>query len=625
MSVAPRRLPRRAIGVLAALALGAAALAATPGSATVATAPAERHPFVTSFDGTRLQVNFFPAAGLRAGQKAPVLLIAHGYGEAAPKDPDGARLAGAPTLGRFLKAGYNVVTWDARGHGNSEGMAMLDSPDFEGRDVKVLIDWIARQSEVQLDRAGDPRLGMSGASYGGIIQFLTAAHDKRVDAISPGYTAYDLVDTTLLENGKFKDGWGMALAGMTVGNLPGGLQSPLGPQLHLLDPEAVAGITASLATGTISPEFRSYLRYRSPRTYLSAITAPTLLQFGTSDTLFSLNNAVSDFMALKRRGVPVKMVWNCEGHSLCPGDAGPLADKFDTSVLNWMDRWVKRKPGAATGRPFEWIASNEAGYRSGGMFPPKVRTSLVGTGSGAVPLTPAGSLTSASFVFIGAQPSPAGLNVPIPAPSGPADIVGSPRLTLAYSGTAVPAATWVYAQIVDTVANKVVGVQQTPVPVTLDGAPHTTTIDLNPIAARMTASSRYQLQLVPGSMIYGPQRSLGLARLDKISISLPVIDPAATPALAVTAAPRKAAASRLAVPLRARYERYRSVRVTLSKRLPDGSWALRGRTGPFTVGLTTRTAYVGSNRVLVPGRYRVVVTAVDAYGTRAVVRRAFTL
>jgi ABC-2 type transport system ATP-binding protein len=62
---------------------------------------------------------------------------------------------------------------------------MVDSPDFEGRDVQALIDFVARQPEARLDGPGDPRIGMSGPSYGGGIQIVTAAIDGRVDAITP--------------------------------------------------------------------------------------------------------------------------------------------------------------------------------------------------------------------------------------------------------------------------------------------------------------------------------------------------------------------------------------------------------------------------------------------------------
>ncbi|WP_188113601.1 alpha/beta hydrolase family protein [Nocardioides humilatus] len=484
--------------------------------------------FVTSFDGTRLQVHLMRTSVRAADGTAPVIAIAHGFGEAGPSDPDGARLAGAPTIRPVLDAGYDVLTWDARGHGGSEGNAMFDSPDYEVKDVQAILDWLAAQPGVQLDAPGDPRIGMVGASYGGIVQFLVAALDDRVDVIAPGYTSHDLARDSLSTNGKFKEGWGLGLAGMGgVGLIPAGLASPLGPQLHLIDPPAITGLLASVVRGTTTPAFTTYLDHRSPARYLRRITVPTLIQGGTSDTLFPLDSLVRDYSTLKARGVPVKLVWNCEGHSLCPGSDGPLEDHFNDVVIRWMDRWLKADASVDTGPQFEWLADNEDTYRSAVAYPPASDGALRGAGSGQLPLLATGPLSSVGFIFIGAQPAAAlVVEVPIAAPSGPADVVGFPRLQLSYRGRAVPGKSWVYAQVLDARTHRVVGVQVTPVPVVLDGRPHRVSINLNAIATRADATSDYRLQIIAGSMIFGLQRSTGVVTFDDVRISLPVIDPA---------------------------------------------------------------------------------------------------
>jgi ABC-2 type transport system ATP-binding protein len=614
---------RRAL-TAAALLLGLTSLAGLTSQQTAyaASDPKDRSLFLTSFDGTQLYTHFFPADGLTAGHRAPTILLAHGFGEAAPSTRDAARLAGMATVGKVLHAGYNVVTWDARGHGSSGGMAMVDSPDYELRDVEMLIDWIAKQPEVQLDGPGDPRMGMNGASYGGIIQYLVASHDHRVDAIAPGYTAYSLTDTTLREHGKVKDAWILALTGIALTNIPPGLQSPLGPQLHLLDPDALTNLTEMVATDQASAANRAYLDYRSPSTYLNRVNVPTLVIGGTSDGLFPLVNAVRDFRSLKSRHVPVKLDWNCEGHSQCPGSAGPLVDHFDKTVIAWFDRWVKRDRSVKTGAPFHWIADNEASYRSAGTFPPAVSRRLVGVGSGTLPVAPVSTTTGPGFVFIGAQPAVGALEVPIPAPSGPSDVVGFPHLTLTYTGTALPARTWLYGQILDNVTGRVVGVQVTPIPVNLDGAQHTVSIDLNPIATRATSASRYTLQLMAGSVIFGDQRSTGAVTVDKAQISLPVINPRVGPRLSVSSP--KVAGRTVAVRLRAVSEPYRGVGVVLQRRASDGSWRTLARTGSFAVGLAGRTAYLMTDRALTGGRYRVVVHGEDAYGRTATTRVGFS-
>src|SRR4051794_16436460 len=149
---------------------------------------------VTSFDGTAINTHFFPAAGLAAGGKAPTVLFGPGWSSSGDTDENSASDPGTGIVGvgPLRKAGFNVVTWDPRGFGKSGGMVSVDGPDFEGKDVQALIDFIAKQAEAELDGPGDPRVGMSGGSYGGGIQLVTAALDKRLDVITPDISWHSL-------------------------------------------------------------------------------------------------------------------------------------------------------------------------------------------------------------------------------------------------------------------------------------------------------------------------------------------------------------------------------------------------------------------------------------------------
>ena len=105
-----------------------------------------------------------------------------------------------------------MLTWDPRGFGESGGNVEVDSPDYEAKDASALITRIAEQPEAQLDGAGDPHLGMFGASYGGGIEWVTAATDKRVDVIAPSISWNSLI-TSLDKNDTAKGGWGSVLFG----------------------------------------------------------------------------------------------------------------------------------------------------------------------------------------------------------------------------------------------------------------------------------------------------------------------------------------------------------------------------------------------------------------------------
>jgi ABC-2 type transport system ATP-binding protein len=518
-----RAVRRRAV-VLAATATVAlaAGLFRLPASAQGPTEPPQRDVVIRSFDGTPIVTHFFPAWGVRPGTRTPLVMVAHGWGEKGPTDPHGARLAGAPTVSALLNAGYDVLTWDARGHGGSGGTAMVDSPEFEVRDTEALIDWAARQPEVELDAPGDPRVGMAGASYGGLIQLLTAAFDPRVDVIEPAYTGNSL-PYVFAPSGAFKQTWAAFLGGTAAENIPPGLSSPAGLQLHSLDPAAASGLAQGIATGQLSAAFARYLDYRSPGRYLSRVHIPTLLQQGTPDSLFSIVNANQTYATLRARGVPVKMIWNCEGHSVCLTSSGPTG-KFDSEGISWFDRWLKRKTSVRTGPAFEWLPDNERAYRSAPVYPPAESGRLHGVGSGVLALSPADSVGGGGFVLIGGRPSEDAVSVSVAAPRAPADVVGAPRLTLTYSGLAAPAQAHLFAQVVDLVSGRVVGPQVTAIRVTLDGGRHTLTVDLNPIATRAGPGSRYEVQIMPGSLVFGVQRSVGEIDLTRVEASLPMVE-----------------------------------------------------------------------------------------------------
>ncbi len=114
-----------------------------------------------------LDATFFTPPG---GGRLPATLLAHGFGET--KD------AVRPEAEQLARAGFAVLTWSARGFGRSTGQVALDSPSYEVKDVGHLVSWLARQPRVKLDGPGDPRVGITGSSYGGAIALLAAAgHD----------------------------------------------------------------------------------------------------------------------------------------------------------------------------------------------------------------------------------------------------------------------------------------------------------------------------------------------------------------------------------------------------------------------------------------------------------------
>jgi ABC-2 type transport system ATP-binding protein len=57
---------------------------------------------------------------------------------------------------------------------------------------------------------------------------------------------------------------------------------------------------------------------------------------------------------------------------------------------------------------------------------------------------------------------------------------------------------------------------------TLDGLPHTVTFSLEEIAESVEPGASYELQIVPATSVYAPQRVAGLIDMTRIELSLPV-------------------------------------------------------------------------------------------------------
>lgn len=522
----------RAAGIVVAVSLGLLAFGASVASA--------RDGYVTSFDGTKIVYSFFPAPGLKAGQRAPTVMNGPGYSS-------GRANASDPTVSALLQAGYNVLTWDPRGFGDSGGNVEVDSPAFEARDASTLIDYIAQQPEAQLDKAGDPHLGMIGDSYGGGIQWVTAATDRRVDVITPSISWHSLV-SSLDKNDTAKGGWGSLLFGLgaegsTVPGITGGATGqPAGFQFgRMQDPATTQSFVDGVATGRFSQADKDFFAARGPDFLLSHIHIPTLITQGTSDTLFTLHEGIENYRAVRANGAPVKMVWFCGGlnspsitHGICQTPAGPDPSIVLHESVRWLDRYLKGNASIDTGPRFEWVSDTGA-VHTGADYPLPQGPPLVGSGSGTLALVPGDT----SGALIAASPAANALAVPLPKVTGPTELLGEPTLTLDYSGTAPLADGRVYAQIVDNRRNQVVGPVVTPIPVVLDGARHTLTMPIEGVALDATPQSSFTLQITDGSNLYFAQRQAGAVNFSKVQLSVPTVGAAAaTPGSGTTAARR---------------------------------------------------------------------------------------
>lgn len=319
--------------------------------------------------GSAEQVKIDTTTYLPATVPAPAVLLAHGFGGDKNSVTDDAR--------ELARKGFVVMTWSARGFGKSTGKIGLNAPDGEVADASRLIDRLVAQHQVTTDANGDPKIAVTGASYGGALSLLLAGTDKRVDAIAPVITYNDLAQGLVpnaatpappasgtpaagafATDGVFKKSWagiffsagsGAASSGSPSAEAPeagqetdsgstaatgaGAAAVPAapagagGPRGGPADPcgrftaEVCRAYTELGTTGQSSQASIDLLRRISPVSVTNKITVPTLLVQGESDTLFGLDQSDATARQITAAGGKVKTIWYTGGHD--GGKPGP--------------------------------------------------------------------------------------------------------------------------------------------------------------------------------------------------------------------------------------------------------------------------------------------------------------
>jgi ABC-2 type transport system ATP-binding protein len=384
--VRPRSGARRALAVLLPLLVSGLVVGTAPAAAAddVRTEEA-RIPAGSGADAVELDSTLYLPA---AEQPAPAVVLAHGFGGSKQSVEGEARA--------LAERGYVVLAFSARGFGGSTGHIGLDDPRYEVADLTALIDVLAARDDVVQDAAGDPRVGVAGASYGGALALLGAAYDERIDAIAPQITWNSLTSalfpsqtgevpgptpaaTAQGDAGVYKRLWSGLFFGLGAtpsgdlldvlrGGASGGQNAPAPAALGVGDvtdaltcgrfrPEVCAAYQSAASTGTLTPEAAAVLDRSSPAGVLDRITAPTLLVQGTQDSLFGLGQADANARGIAANGTPVRVLWYAGGHD-APASEG-VTDELRDAVGDWFD--VHLREGDAELAPFEFPAPTGLG------------------------------------------------------------------------------------------------------------------------------------------------------------------------------------------------------------------------------------------------------------------------
>ncbi|GDX18421.1 ABC transporter ATP-binding protein [Actinomycetes bacterium] len=260
---------------------------------------------------------------------APAILIAHGFGGSKDSVESDAKF--------FASKGFVVMTWSARGFGESTGQIEMNSIDSEVADTRALITYLSKSKNVLLDGEGDPRVGIMGSSYGGANALLTASHDLRIDAVISDISWSDLEQGLFpqsversLASGPFKKVWaGTFFSAVT-------LQSAYLGECGAFAQRWCDAYQNAVLQGKPSPTDKKLLESVSPIKYASSISAPTLLSQGQADSLFPLSESYKLAQELKKNKTknPLSMIWHADGHDGSNAQAPYLREQF----LLWFQK-----------------------------------------------------------------------------------------------------------------------------------------------------------------------------------------------------------------------------------------------------------------------------------------------
>lgn len=375
-------------------------------------------------------------AGAAANRRVPAVILAHGLNLDKRVTMSQAR--------QLAAHGLIVLAYSARGHGRSTGAIGLDDPDYDGKDVRRLVDWLAERPEVQLDRPGDPRVGISGGSYGGAIALIAAGLDNRIDAVVAEQTWGDLPHALAPNDDA------VARASGVGGPIKKSYLDLLFPSPCRLVADKCGALDAARAAGYAVPQFVSTFGRSSPVALADRIRAPVLLVQGERDTMFPLDESVTTFDRVKSAGASeVSMIWEPGGHGYASApevrDVASLdpKDVIATRVLAWFDLYIKGQRQVAPGVQFTWWDTGRSRWRTSPSYPilgeRVVPLSLAGSGTFANPADgqPASytetPLRMGDPAVGGRSPSdPPGQSVTLASLplDQDADVIGIPRLTI---------------------------------------------------------------------------------------------------------------------------------------------------------------------------------------------------
>src|SRR4051794_3325727 len=282
-----------------------------------------------------------------AGCPCPGVIINHGF---TGKWTDSGSVA------RDLAAnGYVVLRYSSRGFGKTPGEVDLMGPK-ETQDLLDAVHWLNNPKSPIVGGLVRPNdIGQFGGSYGGAHAWaLARSGDPAVRTVIPTATWSNIYNALLPNNvellayvnGFFATGWNPTA--QPINNQEPSTQNNYSQNMLRWIAEANSGAGLDdLKQGAAS---------RSVDGHYNQVKIPVFIVQGLNDGLFSANQAIDAYQALRKRRLPTRLYLGGIGHP--PSESSldsPEAKHVEEEVLAWFDRWLKRdKNGIDTRAPIEF-------------------------------------------------------------------------------------------------------------------------------------------------------------------------------------------------------------------------------------------------------------------------------
>ena len=239
----------------------------------------------------------------KSGQKVPLILNVHGGPAGVFSQTCIATNGGAYPLASLAEAGYAILRPNPRGSsGYGTAFRTANRKDWGGADYKDLM--LGVDEVIRMGIAEESNLGVMGWSYGGFMSSWIVGHTDRFKAASIGAPVVDLAHQNLTDD--------IAVF------LPSYFQTEPWADWALYDAH-------------------------SPLRFVQNVKTPVMLQHGEADLRVPFTNAVMFYHALKRRGIPVRLL------ALPRQPHGPTEPKMILKVMQtnveWFDKYLAARKG----------------------------------------------------------------------------------------------------------------------------------------------------------------------------------------------------------------------------------------------------------------------------------------